>query len=540
MACRRVWCIVVLGLLTAAAVGRAETKTYALVIGNNALPPEKADALKALRYADDDAVRFYRFFRHITAEARLLTVADSETQQRFHELVTHAEVPTLANIREAAAQFGQQIEKDRRAGRRTVAYIVFSGHGIYSESGEPVLVLLDGFMTQGVLYDEIVRRLNADFQHLFIDACYAEGVVDARGLFGREVDAKTVALTAAERRAIVGTHTSKFPGLGMVVSTSAEQETHEWSKIQSGIFSYEVLSGLSGPADVNHDGKIVYSELSAFISAANRGINDSRGRIDVIARPPDRDQNAPIVDLAAFRDVSFLHGDPSPLRHFSIELENGERYLEANLAGMAYAHIALLGSGKVYLRTGEMEAEIMLKPGRILDFGELRFKTFETQPKGSIETALSRGLFATGYSVAYYQGFVDKSGLVSISFDVEPLNLDQRLGAVSERKLRTRKALAITSFSIVGVAAVSTAVFAALSLSSRGDFNETDLQRDASEANRRYVTFGTATWISAAFIPVGLAAGLILWPYRSHRKKRSRVGLDLHPSADSLVLNVTF
>ena len=540
MLLRLVRCFVVLPLLSAAAVSRAETRSYALVIGNNAPPSEKADALESLRYADDDAVRFYRFFRHMTAESRLFTVADAETQRRFPEIAPVAEVPTLTNIREAAVRLGRQIETDRQAGHTTVAYIVFSGHGIYAENGEPMLVLMDGFMTQRVLYEEILGHLKADFQHLFIDACYAEGVVGMRGFLGREVDLQTTSLTPSERRVIASNRMSRFPGLGVFVSSSAVGETHEWSHIQSGIFSHEVLSGLSGPADVNHDGKIVYSELYAFVSAANRGINDSRGRIEVIARPPARDQNAPIVDLAAFRDMSLLFGDPSSLRHFFIELENGERYLEANLAEMSYSHIALPGSGIAYLRTGEMEARIELQAGATRNFSELQLKTNETKSKGSIEAAFSEGLFSLAYSVAYYRGFIDTSGLVPVSFDVAPLHLEKRIDPVSQKKPNRRKAPAIAGFTIAGVAAVSTALFASLSLKAKGDFDETALQRNASEANHRYVIFGNAAWISGVFIPVGVAVGLILWPYKSRDKKSRRVGLDVQPLTNSLLLHVTF
>jgi hypothetical protein len=521
-------------------VGRAETRTYALIMGNNTPPSEQAGMLSLLHYADDDAVRFYRFFKHITADVRLFTVPDAETQLRFQGITAEAEVPTIAAVRQAAVKLGAQIEGNRKKGDKTVVYIVFSGHGSYTESGEPALVLLDGLMTQAVLYQDILGKLNADYQHLFIDACYAEGVVGTRGLFNREVDARQVSINSAEKNAVIGPASSQFPGLGVVVSSSADKETHEWSKIESGVFTHELLSGLAGPADINRDGKIVYSELFAFITAANRGITDARGKLDVIARPPEKNQDAPIVDLTSFGNISFLQGDPSSLHHFVIELDTGERYLEANLGSMTYAHIALPGSGTAYLRTKDLEARLNLSQGMLLNFSDLRFKKYETQSKGSIETALSKGLFIAPYGVEYYQGFIDKSGLYAVSMDAPPLVLNTQYKPSSDKTDRTKKALAISAFTLAGVAAGAAVTCGALSLSAKNDFQETDLQRSAEDANQRYVAFGNATWIAAAFVPIGLVAGFLLRPHKPKKQKTSNVGFDLLPATDSIMLNVTF
>jgi hypothetical protein len=170
----------------AAPSGATGTRVYALIVGNNTPPAQGDGAPAPLRYADDDAFRFYQFFEHITAKVRMFTVPDPETQRRFREITAKAGLPTVTEIRRAATRFGRRIEKDRQAGFKTVVYIVFSGHGAYTENGDIALVLLDGFLTREVLYRDILGRLNADFQHLFIDACYAEGVVGTRGLFDRE------------------------------------------------------------------------------------------------------------------------------------------------------------------------------------------------------------------------------------------------------------------------------------------------------------------------------------------------------------------
>ena len=56
----------------------------------------------------------------------------------------------------------------------------------------------------------------------------------------------------------------------MILATTLGQQAHEWSAIESGVFTHELLSGLLGAADVNADQRIEYTELQAFIAAANR------------------------------------------------------------------------------------------------------------------------------------------------------------------------------------------------------------------------------------------------------------------------------
>ena len=282
----------------------AEVKSYALVVGNNR--PYNNPGLDVLKYADDDAVRYYRFFERITGTAVLLTVPDIRTQRRYTGIGEQAIPPTRANLKRAVRDLSSQMETDRRNGHKTVLYFAFSGHGDHAPNGEVFLSLLDGGLNGQELYRDVLNELHADYQHVFIDACYAQGVVGFRGAFDNERDGKFVALSEAQVSAALGDAAAEFPGLGIVVSSSSNTSSHEWSRIESGVFTHEVLSALSGAADVNLDGRIEYSELAAFISAANVEVSDARGRIDVVARPPDRDANLVVIELKrdkTYRDI---------------------------------------------------------------------------------------------------------------------------------------------------------------------------------------------------------------------------------------------
>ena len=63
-----------LALLLAA--GSARAGTWAVAIGNNAPPIVEAEQLAQLRYADDDAARFYELFVRLGAHVELLSVLD--------------------------------------------------------------------------------------------------------------------------------------------------------------------------------------------------------------------------------------------------------------------------------------------------------------------------------------------------------------------------------------------------------------------------------------------------------------------------------
>ncbi len=493
--------------LSFAAVGRSADKSYAVVIGNNAPPPNSK--LSKLRYADNDAVRYYRYFGSFADVRYLLTIADQSTQRKYPEIASSAEPPDSSHLQRIIDEVAAQIEKDRRQGNQTILYFVFSGHGAHNDDGESYLALSDGALTHEALYDALAR-INADFTHLIVDACYAGSLAEPRGLFDDEVSAKhTVVSDDRAEQMFPITGPSAMPGLGILVAASPKHRTHEWSEIESGVFTHEVLSGLEGPADVNLDGKIEYSELSAFVTAAGRRIRDERGHVDIIAKPPKRNLNAPIVDLGKFTNVAFLIGDPSNLGHFFIELDTGERYLDANLTVMKKMHIVLPGQVVAYLSSGNKEARIETNSGSVIDTGGLRFYNRQHISKGSIESSLADGLFKNAFGLSYYLGYIDSIGYISV--DLEAPNL-QYPRVVIERSFRLRRGFAISGFVVSGAAVVAAATLGALSLNAKQEFDRTDMQVDSADAASRYHNLAVGFWAAAGMIPAGLLMGILAMP----------------------------
>jgi hypothetical protein len=481
----------------------ARTVAYTIAIGNNAPPTA---SLPVLRYADDDAVRYHQLFSRFAAEARLLAVLDDQTQRRYPGLGAIAEAPTLVNLGRTVAGYADKMAADVRRGDRPVLYVAFSGHGSADLSSGAFLAMLDGPLTRERLYAEVVGRVPAVYVHLIIDACNAGAVVGVRGPV--EVDAHEAEVTLPERLAVAEGAQRSWPTVGVVIAATAGQEAHEWSRIESGVFSHEVISGLLGAADVNRDGQIEYSELAAFIAAANRDIADPRAAPHVIARPPPINRSAPLIAIAGLRDAVFLTGDASAIGHFYLELDNGQRYLDAHLTAGAAARIAIPAHARVFVRTATREAVIATGGGGSVAIDGLAFRASSVVARGSVDAAYHAGLFRHPYGDAYYRGYVDSVGLASVVFVEDPAPNAPAAPDAAPPDRRLAIAFAITS-GTAGIAAIASGTYAYMA---KRDYNATDVQRDAHDAAARYRRdLGIA--IGSGIVAVGAAAASYwLWP----------------------------
>ncbi|HXU06631.1 MAG TPA: caspase family protein [Polyangia bacterium] len=397
---------VVAGTCVTARRATAETRTYVIAIGNNAPPEGRGGAGDGalLHYADDDAAAVAAFGLERGAHTELLAVLDGESQRRFPALAAVALPPTLAQLRRVVANYRQRFEADARQGHDPVLMLFYSGHGVIAPDSPPALTMLDGPLTRAVLYDEILAVLPARYIHLVIDACHAEAVIRPR-----DVQADVAPARDADLESYAAKNTlRRFPNVGAVVATASAAEAHEWDQYQRGIFSYQILSGLRGAADINRDGLIEYSELYAFIGSANAQVLDPRARLAVIVRPPAVNPRAPLADVTALaRRGATLSGVGPGVGRFHVEDERGNRVAEM-LAEAGY-HFRLFVPAGVPLcfRTEEGEEWFRLEPGQQREVDSFRPRERTAQARGAMETSLRNGLFATPFGPTYYRGFVD-------------------------------------------------------------------------------------------------------------------------------------
>jgi hypothetical protein len=503
-----------LALALVASAAQAREVSYTIAIGNNAPPSGRRD-LAPLRYADDDAARYLDLFGRLPGRSWLLAKLDRQTLRRRPGWAAKALPPTLAELRRRIAEVAKAIAADKKAGNTPVVFITYSGHGAVDDAGEYYLTLADGGLTRAALYDQILAPLAEARVHLFVDSCNAEGVVGSRGAFDREVDATSVPLSEADRQAFLSRHgLARFPNVGVLLASTTGQEAHEWSQIESGVFTYEITSALLGAADVNGDLRIEYSEVAAFVAAANRAIPNPDAVPELVARAPAAASSV-ILDLTALQRTQVLTGRPKRWGKFHIELQNGSRWLGAHLTSNGRMALALPQENGMYLRVGEREAEIPNAPSRVVELDRLRLVPSQVASRGSIAHTLREGLFAKPFDVLYYKSFVRDSGLGSVAFaGPRPIPAEPTAEAPVDYTL---PAVLGTTAAVATAAAL---VSSFLAVDAYGDFQDEERQRQASDLRddvTRYqniaigagalgVVAGVGTWLSWPSTDQGLTA----------------------------------
>ena len=507
-----------------AAAASEGARRYVLAVGYNGVPADGDASLRPLRFADDDAIAFFTFASHAARRGYLLTIVDEDTQRRLGTSVPTATPPTVEALRNAVAQIRAALDEDARAKIPTTVYLYYSGHGSAPTGREPSLSLLDGALTRAMLYDEVLAKLPATHVHLFVDACHAEAVVRPR-----DTEARDVPIAEEDRtNYALATTLARFPSAGAVMAATRSAQAHEWEAYLGGVFTHELLSGLRGAADVNGDERIEYSELAAFLSAANRAVADPRARLETVTHAPTADPRAAIVELTERDDEAVLESHARLSGTLFVEDERGDRLADVRPEVGHPLRLLLPADRTWYVHTPEGEAEVRPKPGTRVSVQSLNFKGSPTGARGALEAALHAGLFATPFGPSYYQGFVDReTGLVPV-----PLPSGSPLDARDEVHFAGNGADAgrVWGWTGAGTAAALLAgasAFGWMALQDKADVDGTTLERRATDAAGRYTrdTALAASLGGGAIVVGALAVYLLVQP---RPDVPTHAGFDLH------------
>ena len=348
----------------------------------------------------------------------LLTVFDDETHARHPGLAARTKVPTRAALTEALAGVFARMKADRDAGRETELFFVYTGHGKRGAAGEGQITLWDQAFTRRDLYEQVLSRAPASVIHLVVDACDSYFFVNSRGGLPVAPSAGETVKGYLETRSL-----ERYPHVGALLSTTSEQESHEWSAISSGVFSHQVRSALAGAADVNADGRVEYSEVAAFIAAANHGIEDVRGRVNLWVSAPAANRNAPLTNLQRHSSLAYLLL-PEPLEgRMWVEDARGIRRVELNKQSGRAALLALPAGAEYWLRTATREAKFSVpRPGMIADGGSLQWAGWQFAFRGAVQDTYDRRMFSTAYGKTFYSGYVASQGVAPVTFEEAELS----------------------------------------------------------------------------------------------------------------------
>jgi hypothetical protein len=146
---------------------------------------------------------------------------------------------------------------------KTDIYVFYSGHGLPSTDGKSLFLLpqnghKDYLPETGIDQNSLVAALTAAKPKsvtFFIDSCYSGSTRSGETLLA---SARPIALKA---------NTSVFPNNFTVISASSlDQISSSSPELKHGIFSFYVMKGLEGEADLNKDTKITVGELQAYLT----------------------------------------------------------------------------------------------------------------------------------------------------------------------------------------------------------------------------------------------------------------------------------
>jgi len=454
---------------------------FALVIGNNR--PDGANG-EQLRYADDDAVTTHLLLIEAGVQSLLFVTPDEETRAMHPEL-TITGPAVWSEIERGFARLAARIKEAREKGAATELLLFYSGHGDV-ENGEGFVVLNGQRLTRSMLFS-LLSRSPASYNHVFVDACKSYFLVFDRGAGGH-------------RTAYSGNWVESVPArlvnAGFVLSTSSDRESHEWERYQGGVLSHQLRSGLRGAADANADGVISYAELGAFLSTANRAIQNPRFKPDFMVRAPGQDLDRAILSYPTSR--TSLYFAPGNWGHFYVEDARGTRLLDAHPATTGALRLHLPNERPLFVRQNDERAEyVVTTPGSVAIAG-LSPTTPEVAQRGALSLAF-QFMFSAPFGPS----------------DVAQFRMAPRAPPADEAP--TRKSSRSTVATVAGVTAV-TAAAAGVTLNALA-LHESLGQKDAShhdlaQSNQRIVRFNRA---SVPCYAVALAAGLTwawarFWP----------------------------
>lgn len=226
--------------------------------------------LQDLTYTKDDAYRMYSFYQSVEG--------GSLPGEQINLLLDRD--ATQENVTNALA------EMCHKAGKDDAIVFYFSGHG-----GQGYFSLYDCSPYGGVLLHnelaDMFGRSPAKYKYIIADACHSGSLVEATA--GKESKSKSAA-GSSYYQAFEKTKA----GFVMMLSSMKEESSLEIGGLRQSLFSYYLIRGLKGEADLNKDKVVSVTELYDYVDLGV-GIRSGGDQTPVLAG--DYDDSMPIATV---------------------------------------------------------------------------------------------------------------------------------------------------------------------------------------------------------------------------------------------------
>ncbi len=227
-----------------------EPQLWAVVVG---VSEYENKSIPSLRFADRDAESFAEF----------LQKPEGGGFQPDHMRVLINKDATLANLKQAFVEFlAQAIDKD-------LVMIFFAGHGAPDPARPMNLYLLthdtDPSRPGTTAYPMwelqtlLTRQLTAKRVVVFSDACHSGGI---------SLDFATRGVNTAESNQInqyLADLARAKEGIVIFTASAAGEVSQEFPELGHGVFTYYLLEGMKGEADLNNDYTVTINELMQYV-----------------------------------------------------------------------------------------------------------------------------------------------------------------------------------------------------------------------------------------------------------------------------------
>ncbi|MDR1030656.1 MAG: caspase family protein, partial [Treponema sp.] len=194
------------------------------------------------------------------ADARGIIDAFKRQEGKVYRRVNSLLIADGAGLSPTAENIKDNFSWLRQAGQRDVVLLFIAGHGVNDPGGSFLFLPSDAAFGQdgnvrasrAISNRDIYSVLDVPGQKLvFIDSCHSEGV---SGRKTRAVDNNQLVRDLMDNSTVIFTSSR---------GSELSQESKEYGH---GLFTWAIMQGMKGEADLIRDGKITMKELDAYVS----------------------------------------------------------------------------------------------------------------------------------------------------------------------------------------------------------------------------------------------------------------------------------